>query len=142
MLGLVGGAPGGETPRVGDGVQSASMSQLGTSAEIKAATPLLQRTALTGAIRPLPDALRIPRSRPRAPETVRDACVGSHKQGKLCCSKRAQGDAPHSLDADALYYRSKARQPTRRGTMDADTCLLYTSPSPRDGLLSRMPSSA
>ena len=25
---------------------------------------------------------------------------------------------------------------------DVDTCLLYTSPSPRDGLLSRMPSSA
>ena len=25
---------------------------------------------------------------------------------------------------------------------EADTCLLYTSPSPRDGLLSRMPSSA
>ena len=25
---------------------------------------------------------------------------------------------------------------------NADTCLLYTSPSPRDGLLSRMPSSA
>ena len=25
---------------------------------------------------------------------------------------------------------------------DANTCLLYTSPSPRDGLLSRMPSSA
>ena len=26
--------------------------------------------------------------------------------------------------------------------IDEDTCLLYTSPSPRDGLLSRMPSSA
>ena len=26
--------------------------------------------------------------------------------------------------------------------LDVDTCLLYTSPSPRDGLLSRMPSSA
>ena len=26
--------------------------------------------------------------------------------------------------------------------MDLSTCLLYTSPSPRDGLLSRMPSSA
>ena len=26
--------------------------------------------------------------------------------------------------------------------MVPDTCLLYTSPSPRDGLLSRMPSSA
>ena len=27
-------------------------------------------------------------------------------------------------------------------TMDHQFCLLYTSPSPRDGLLSRMPSSA
>ena len=27
-------------------------------------------------------------------------------------------------------------------TARAETCLLYTSPSPRDGLLSRMPSSA
>ena len=27
-------------------------------------------------------------------------------------------------------------------TSICDTCLLYTSPSPRDGLLSRMPSSA
>ena len=27
-------------------------------------------------------------------------------------------------------------------TKSNDTCLLYTSPSPRDGLLSRMPSSA
>ena len=26
--------------------------------------------------------------------------------------------------------------------IDVKTCLLYTSPSPRDGLLSRMPSSA
>ena len=28
------------------------------------------------------------------------------------------------------------------GMIDAYICLLYTSPSPRDGLLSRMPSSA
>ena len=28
------------------------------------------------------------------------------------------------------------------GSMCFHTCLLYTSPSPRDGLLSRMPSSA
>ena len=32
-----------------------------------------------------------------------------------------------------------ARHPQRPSTLD---CLLYTSPSPRDGLLSRMPSSA
>ena len=29
-----------------------------------------------------------------------------------------------------------------RGMVEVKTCLLYTSPSPRDGLLSRMPSSA
>ena len=28
------------------------------------------------------------------------------------------------------------------GAVQEETCLLYTSPSPRDGLLSRMPSSA
>ena len=32
--------------------------------------------------------------------------------------------------------------PKRRIEWEAFTCLLYTSPSPRDGLLSRMPSSA
>ena len=31
---------------------------------------------------------------------------------------------------------------TSKGGTDENTCLLYTSPSPRDGLLSRMPSSA
>ena len=31
---------------------------------------------------------------------------------------------------------------TRNGIDIGDVCLLYTSPSPRDGLLSRMPSSA
>ena len=35
-------------------------------------------------------------------------------------------------------------QPVEKNTLlnQLDTCLLYTSPSPRDGLLSRMPSSA
>ena len=35
---------------------------------------------------------------------------------------------------DLMYYRDRFDVPL--------TCLLYTSPSPRDGLLSRMPSSA
>ena len=35
------------------------------------------------------------------------------------------------------------RETLNRSNLDAlKTCLLYTSPSPRDGLLSRMPSSA
>eukprot|EP01016_Furgasonia_blochmanni_P003636 TRINITY_DN11421_c0_g1_i4.p3 TRINITY_DN11421_c0_g1~~TRINITY_DN11421_c0_g1_i4.p3 ORF type:complete len:100 (-),score=2.13 TRINITY_DN11421_c0_g1_i4:12-311(-) len=35
-----------------------------------------------------------------------------------------------------------ARLTTKQKHNDDYTCLLYTSPSPRDGLLSRMPSSA
>ena len=38
-------------------------------------------------------------------------------------------------------YIGTTSLPIRR-YLDANTCLLYTSPSPRDGLLSRMPSSA
>ena len=38
------------------------------------------------------------------------------------------------------YYMNRAK---KRGTSKPGKgCLLYTSPSPRDGLLSRMPSSA
>ena len=39
---------------------------------------------------------------------------------------------------DAGLYKSERVIASRQ----AGTCLLYTSPSPRDGLLSRMPSSA
>ena len=35
-----------------------------------------------------------------------------------------------------------ASEGLKRGVAVTNTCLLYTSPSPRDGLLSRMPSSA
>ena len=35
-----------------------------------------------------------------------------------------------------------ATQQKRKEEAEAKACLLYTSPSPRDGLLSRMPSSA
>ena len=39
--------------------------------------------------------------------------------------------------------RTHSKDNTLRMTIHLDqTCLLYTSPSPRDGLLSRMPSSA
>ena len=38
----------------------------------------------------------------------------------------------------ALYFKGREKSILARG----ETCLLYTSPSPRDGLLSRMPSSA
>ena len=45
------------------------------------------------------------------------------------------------------FYRPGDRLPSVRALsvehgVSLSTCLLYTSPSPRDGLLSRMPSSA
>ena len=59
---------------------------------------------------------------------------------------------PHAVDAwpEAYLEREKDHlddfapelaMVTKFGDKDID-CLLYTSPSPRDGLLSRMPSSA
>ena len=52
---------------------------------------------------------------------------------QLSPKRQAQGSSPnfvHSLDAACLHLTVNK------------SCLLYTSPSPRDGLLSRMPSSA
>ena len=45
---------------------------------------------------------------------------------------------PRANSAEPYHYRTSKSQPL--ATMSS--CLLYTSPSPRDGLLSRMPSSA
>ena len=43
----------------------------------------------------------------------------------------------------ALVWKLMGKpDPTEKAAEDAENCLLYTSPSPRDGLLSRMPSSA
>ena len=44
--------------------------------------------------------------------------------------------------ADDLIHTAKKLEIRRPVKPKLDTCLLYTSPSPRDGLLSRMPSSA
>ena len=47
--------------------------------------------------------------------------------------------------ADALGFPNTYSRGNRAGLrlgIDSEGCLLYTSPSPRDGLLSRMPSSA
>ena len=45
-------------------------------------------------------------------------------------------------DALAEQYQVFSLELPGTGYSPANTCLLYTSPSPRDGLLSRMPSSA
>ena len=49
----------------------------------------------------------------------------------------------HIIALSSLYTKSEERIfNVLRGIARDTTCLLYTSPSPRDGLLSRMPSSA
>ena len=66
----------------------------------------------------------------------------------LCRAQSQQPEAPHlSIRYPTQTHFSavgsgQADSPPMR-MMDVDqACLLYTSPSPRDGLLSRMPSSA
>ena len=53
-------------------------------------------------------------------------------------------EATFSLSEAALENAQKLAELNYAASKDAlvNTCLLYTSPSPRDGLLSRMPSSA
>ena len=46
------------------------------------------------------------------------------------------------LDAEEAKVTDKAHFIDDLGADSLDTCLLYTSPSPRDATLSRMPSSA
>ena len=55
-----------------------------------------------------------------------------HEEGKFVpytCTQCDEAWCMHACPVDAIV-------------VNAATCLLYTSPSPRDGLLSRMPSSA
>ena len=57
----------------------------------------------------------------------------------------AMSDLPKTMPAVMCHgpedYRLEERAVPRPGPEEV-VCLLYTSPSPRDGLLSRMPSSA
>ena len=59
-------------------------------------------------------------------------CGWCHTTGR-CTAAQLDGSAPQDGNCSAFSVGSSAQ---------CATCLLYTSPSPRDGLLSRMPSSA
>src|SRR5665647_1658729 len=64
------------------------------------------------------------------------AIAEMQKEGGQC----AFVDAEHALDIQ--YVQNLGVNLQDLLISQPDTCLLYTSPSPRDGLLSRMPSSA
>ena len=63
---------------------------------------------------------------------------------KTCCGLDGISDAKRVTSALGIpHYVFDVEEAFDRDVIDDFvTCLLYTSPSPRDGLLSRMPSSA
>src|SRR5680860_1250811 len=63
----------------------------------------------------------------------------SSDPGTLLLTALAKAEGEHAKLSPTLCHITDVSGDTGAG---GDTCLLYTSPSPRDGLLSRMPSSA
>ena len=51
-------------------------------------------------------------------------------------------DLKSRIDGQIMQVNFQEGQDVKQGDLLIQICLLYTSPSPRDGLLSRMPSSA
>ena len=72
------------------------------------------------------------------------------KQQKEFCERygitmeqfRGEAKIPGWLDLRSVTSIPDGFNPTVGGYLDLESCLLYTSPSPRDRSLSRMPSSA
>ena len=72
-----------------------------------------------------------------AHESFEDEEVAALMNANFVCIKLDREERP---DLDEIYMSALAMMGEQGGW--PLTCLLYTSPSPRDGLLSRMPSSA
>ena len=62
--------------------------------------------------------------------------------GNLGFAYDSMGDFPKAIECHEKYLKLAIEIGDLDGKGRASICLLYTSPSPRDGLLSRMPSSA
>ena len=60
----------------------------------------------------------------------------------LTCALPAWACTPEEATAKREQLAQEVTRLTEQNPAKAKDCLLYTSPSPRDGLLSRMPSSA
>ena len=73
------------------------------------------------------------------PAIVQDAATGQVLM--LGYMNREAAEMTVSSGKVTFFSRSKQRLWTK-GEASGNTCLLYTSPSPRDATLSRMPSSA
>ena len=69
-----------------------------------------------------------------------EAPADNHKGAKA--AKTTTESTPHNVLSNATETEARAKLKEHYGIEPNWSCLLYTSPSPRDGLLSRMPSSA
>ena len=67
---------------------------------------------------------------------TRERCPGSNRTSVLSLGRQGHQKNIMKTDREVSAIYSGNPNPNK------DICLLYTSPSPRDGLLSRMPSSA
>ena len=76
-------------------------------------------------------------------QQMRDLGAAQRKRAAQQAAQAAAVD-PSIYDYDGVYDQMKADERKKISARSglSNTCLLYTSPSPRDGLLSRMPSSA
>ena len=87
-----------------------------------------------------PEALRIAKRRvnimtQKLSSKVKWAMIDAHTRIAILGKDQVITDIPEKSELSKLYPEKNYDKPHR-------SCLLYTSPSPRDGLLSRMPSSA
>ena len=56
--------------------------------------------------------------------------------------RQSDGSVYYNIDLGFAIENDLINMPAKKNLPNSNSCLLYTSPSPRDGLLSRMPSSA
>ena len=78
---------------------------------------------------------------PLIAKAVADANAMAASEGIDALRDILSEEAPHLLEKREKKER-RVGLPELKNAVKGKVCLLYTSPSPRDGLLSRMPSSA
>ena len=88
-------------------------------------------------------AIREARAEMKANPNINRKEFRKKKKAAKLAQAKARTEAMKKITAQGEAQRSAGKNPATSTEFDLNqACLLYTSPSPRDGLLSRMPSSA
>ena len=127
-----------DPPVAADGAAAVTFASLGLSSELVRAAEKL------GWLTPSPIQARAIPALLSGSDVVGQSQTGSGKTAAFCMPAIERVD-PTSKKTQVLILvptRELATQVAAEAEKLSSFCLLYTSPSPRDGLLSRMPSSA